>query len=221
MKQFIVTLLKFFFIFVSLGLLILTFFPIAYPRVKYLLDNLRGKQYEVYSEKDLKDYSAFGDMLAGEKPLRIIPESKDFGIVIEKINLNAPIVANVSMEDEYEYKKALKLGVAHARGTAAPGQGNTYLFAHSSLDFWELGKYATVFNLLDKLKEGDRVIIFYKDERYDYVVTTSKIVKDWETSILYEERVLPTLFMQTCTPPGTTLNRLIVEAELSQRQNYE
>lgn len=203
-----------FFILAAAGVFIATLYPIYFPRIKYQLDRLSGKQYELLKEENIESESAFGKMLKGSTPLKIIPINRDFSIVIEKINVNAPVVANVSIANEVEYKEALKFGVAHAKGSQAPEQGNTYLFAHSSLDFWELGKYATVFNLLDKLSVGDRIFVFYKDNRFEYKVSKTAVYKDRDTSILYQETAVPTLFLQTCTPPGTTLNRLIVEAEI-------
>jgi len=192
----------------------LSIFPIAYPRLRYQLDRLSGKKYVLLKEEGINTESAFGEMLAGPAPLNILPINRDFSIVIEKINVNAPIVANVSVSNKEQYKDALRAGVAHAKGSAPPGQGNTYLFAHSSLDFWELGKYATVFNLLDKMEKGDRVFVFYKGERFEYHVSKTTVYKSSDTNILYKKTAVPTLFMQTCTPPGTTLKRLVVEAEL-------
>ena len=214
MKYLVVTTLKWFFLFAGVGVLIATLYPIYYPRLRYQLDRLSGKQYELLKEENVAAESAFGKMLRGSVPLKIIPTNKDFSIVIEKININAPVVANVSVSNEADYKEALKHGVAHAKGSAAPGEGNTYLFAHSSLDFWELGKYATVFNLLDKLSVGDRIFVFYQGDRIEYKVTNTAVYKDRDTSVLYQETAVPTLFLQTCTPPGTTLNRLVVTAKI-------
>jgi len=111
--------------------------------------------------------------------------------------------------------EALSRGVAHAKGTALPGEvGNVYLFAHSSLNFWQLGKYATVFNLLRKLEPGDKIVLFYEGRRYNYIVTKREIVPRFNTKPLLKRVSEPTLTLQTCYPPGTTLNRLIITAKL-------
>lgn len=145
---------------------------------------------------------------------RIEPASRDFGIVIEKINLNAPIVKNVSVTNEAEYKEALQNGVAHAKGSALPGEpGVFYLFAHSSVDFWALGKYATVFNLLPKMEVGDSITIFYQGKEYRYKVTKKEIVRGFATKFLNPAfNRPPLLVLQTCYPIGTTLNRLLITA---------
>ena len=180
MKRFAISVLKFFFFFSAAGIFVVSLYPIVSPRIGYDLDQLRGRRYVLLNEEDVAMESAFGEMLRGAAPLKILPVNKDFSIVIEKINVNAPIVANVSVSDEKEYKEALKMGVAHAKGSAPPGDGNTYLFAHSSLDFWQLGRYATIFNLLDKLEEGDRVFIFYQGERFEYRVSQSTVYKGFD-----------------------------------------
>jgi hypothetical protein len=39
-------------------------------------------------------------------------------------------------------------GVAHAKGTVFPHKGNIYLFAHSTDNWWNVGRYNAVFYLL-------------------------------------------------------------------------
>ena len=159
--------------------------------------------------------SLFAPLAHSPTPLKIEPASKEFGLVIEKIGVNAPVARDVSVVDRNAYMEALRRGVAHARGTAKPGEiGNVYLFAHSSLNFWQLGKYATVFNLLRKLEPGDKVALIYEEKRYDYQVTGKEVVSGFDTTPLLEKVSEPTLTLQTCHPPGTTLNRLIVTAKL-------
>ncbi len=55
-------------------------------------------------------------------------------IIIPKLNLSAPVVKDVSVSDENEYKAALKTGVALAKGSAEleAWQGNSFIFGHSS-----------------------------------------------------------------------------------------
>lgn len=218
--QFALKTIRNFFIFTAVLLAFLTLWPLLYPQARYYINSFIGQKFKIETiqsgseEKQGSDLSPFAQMLQGPPPIKIDPVNKDFSIVIEKINVNAPIVANVSMSDRKQYKEALKDGVAHAKGSAAPGEGATYLFAHSSLDFWELGKYATVFNLLGKSEEGDRIVVFYENKRYDYYVASKETVKGGDITAFYEQSDQPLLYLQTCTPPGTTWNRLIVKAVL-------
>lgn len=197
-------------------LLIGTFGPILLANVSYSVTKAFGSGWKLDTSTNSTSSSVRNVKAVIERrPLSIKPANLESSIVIEKIGVSAPIVLNVSVQNQDSYKEALREGVAHAKGTALPGQsGNTYLFAHSSFNFWELGKYATVFNLIGKLEEGDTVVLFYKGERFDYEVIDKRVVPGFNTLPLVRQTVYPILTMQTCDPPGTTLNRLIVTARL-------
>jgi LPXTG-site transpeptidase (sortase) family protein len=103
--------------------------------------------------------------------------------------------------------------VAHAAGTALPGEGgNVYLFAHSTDAFYNVGKYNAVFYLLGKLSKGDEVFIYYQGEKIRYVVALVKVVKPTDIQYLAGDSDKNTLTLQTCYPPGTTIDRLVVIA---------
>jgi len=193
-----------------------SFWDVIRQEVLYAYWSLRGQEFTVDEVKEEEPpTSPFAALLAQPTPLKVEPKSKQFGIVIEKIGVNAPIIADVSVTDKLAYLKALETGVAHAKGTANPGQiGNSYLFAHSSLDFWNYGPYSGVFNLLHRLKKDDRIVVFYKGKRFDYYVTDKQVVSGFNTDPLTRTFATPHLTLQTCDPPGIALNRLIITAEL-------
>lgn len=145
----------------------------------------------------------------------IIPVSTEYGIVIEKINANAKIVPSVNPANERQYVAALSQGVAEALGSTPPGQpGNLYLFSHSTDAPWNIVRYNAIFYLLKELALGDRVIIFYQNKRYDYVVFDKTIAEPNDVTFLTNRYDVPVLTLQTCDPPGTLLNRLIIRAKL-------
>jgi LPXTG-site transpeptidase (sortase) family protein len=145
----------------------------------------------------------------------LIPPDSEFSIVIPKIEAVAPVISSVDPFTKERYLAALKNGVAHARGTAFPNQtGNTYIFAHSTDAFYNVGRYNAIFYLIGKLEEGDDVYIYYKDSEYKYKVYDKKIVSANDIKYLGKlEGKENTLTLQTCYPPGTTLKRLVVLAE--------
>lgn len=156
---------------------------------------------------------SFSNVRASENS--IIPVSTEYGIVIEKINANAKIIPNVNPGNEKEYTQALTRGVAEALGSTPPGQpGNLYLFSHSTDAPWNIVRYNAIFYLLRELEKGDKVIIFYRDRRYDYVVFDKTIARPDDVAYLTNRYDFPVLTLQTCDPPGTLLNRLIVRARL-------
>lgn len=189
-----------------------TFAPVIKAEFFYRKDQIQNKKYIVAEDPAVAGQV---NLLSLETPLIITPLSTDFGLVIPKINANALVVSNVDAGDKKAYLAALKTGVAHALGTALPGEiGNTYLFAHSVGNFWEINQWNAVFYLLRELVPGDEVDIFYKNKRYIYVVYDKKIVEPDETGYLEAITDFPRLTLQTCWPPGTTLKRLLVFARL-------
>lgn len=210
-----------FLIFTGVLFLVLSFGPLIVQEIWFFIKEAKNQQYSLESGEAAQD-TVFGRLLTST-PIKIDPVNRDFSIVIERIGVNAPIVPNVSVTNEEAYEEALKSGVAHAITSDYPSTspGNVYIFAHASLNFWELGKYATVFNLLRKLNLGDRVNIFYKGDRYIYEVVNKEMVKGWDTTAITRSVIEPILTLQTCDPPGTTINRLVVTAKLIEKVDKE
>ncbi|MBD3365731.1 sortase [candidate division WWE3 bacterium] len=154
--------------------------------------------------------------LISTKPIALEPVDKNFGLVIERIGVNVPVVKDVSVTNQEAYNEALSKGVAHALVSDYPSRepGNVYIFAHASLNFWKLGKYATVFNLLRHLRVGDTIHVFYEGDNYVYKVINNEKYKGFDTYPITRPVLEPLLTLQTCDPPGTTLNRLVVTAKL-------
>jgi sortase A len=144
---------------------------------------------------------------------KILPPNMDFSIVIPKIEASAPVVAAVDPYNEKEFLSALRNGVAHAKGTSYPGsEGNVYIFAHSTDAFYNVGRYNAVFYLIGKLEKGDEIDIYYKGQLYSYEVFDKKVVPPSAIEYLNKVKGEERLTLQTCYPPGTTINRLIVLA---------
>lgn len=139
------------------------------------------------------------------------PEPK---IIIPKIGVEAPVVYDVQTVDEPSYQKGLERGVVRLGTTANPGtKGNVVIGGHSSNNVFNAGKYKYVFVNLKQLDVGDIFYMNYEGVRYTYKVTLARhIVPPTDTSVLApSEKPIVTLF--TCDPPGTNVNRLIVQGE--------
>ena len=194
-------------IILSLFFLSLGFWPYISAEIKYNWNQLTGQKYVVSGDSTAHASSS-------PPPIPITPINNNFAIVIPKIDVNANVTANVDPTSYRAYASALAKGAAHARGTVLPGQeGNSYIFAHSSLNFWDIYRYNSVFTLLRKLEPGDLVAVFYQGHRYDYVVTSKKIIPPTDTSVLTPKAEGKQLTLQTCDPPGLNLNRLVVIAK--------
>ena len=101
-------------------------------------------------------------------------------------------------------------------GSVLPNEfGPVFIFAHSTDSFYNIGAYNAEFFLLNKLLAGDEAIIFYKDKKYKYKVIDKKVVEADDISAEVKKLTGSHLVLQTCWPPGTTLKRLLVIAELN------
>lgn len=201
------------------------FGPLIQAEVKYRTDQALGVKRTVPNIVTSSQQDDQQSLTSNDGPVdfsnvqvtenSIIPVSTEYGIVIEKINANARIVSGVNPGSEREYTNALTQGVAEALGSTPPGQpGNLYLFSHSTDAPWNIVRYNAIFYLLRELTPGDKVIIFYQNKRYDYIVYDKTIARADEVSYLTNKYDAPVLTLQTCDPPGTLLNRLIVRAKL-------
>lgn len=144
-----------------------------------------------------------------------IKESPQVGIFIEipKINAQAPIIENVNPWIESEYQKELQKGVAHAKGTSKVGStnGTIFLFAHSSDLPWRITRQNSAFYKLGDLKKNDTIYLIKDGKKFEYYVADKKTV--WPNEIEYLKDTKKTqLILQTCTPIGTSLQRLLIFA---------
>lgn len=137
------------------------------------------------------------------------------GITIPAVFIDEPVIYNVDPNNRSAYLSALKRGIAHASSTAFPGTGGVgYYFAHSSTPD-VVQKYNAVFYLLGKLNRGDEIYIWHQGDKFIYKVSDMKITSPSDLSFLHEQYPVETVVLQTCWPPGTTLQRLLVFAQRS------
>lgn len=203
-----------------------TFGPALYYEAQYRIIQVRGIHFSVDDQarsekapeiqKSIRRTSpSFADILSGPKEQILVPIDSIFSILISKIGINARIFPNVDPSSPDVFLPVLQKGIAHAKGTFFPGQkGNIYLFAHSTDNFWNAGRYNAIFYLLKDLRNGDDVVIFYQNVRYNYKVTKLEITGPSEVSFITRAQVgKELLILQTCWPPGTTWQRLLVFAE--------
>ncbi len=186
--------------------IIFSFWPIAKSEFLYRFGTKQQVQIDKFAE-------IIGRSQAAELGL-----DPYFSIYIPKIDAKARVIPNVDPGNPTDYLQALSEGVAHAQGTYFPGQGKTiYLFSHSTDSPVNIAQYNAVFYLLRKLEKGDRIIIYFLGQEHDYVVTDKFTTAADDTSWLDPTSprlrgMSEALILQTCDPPGTSWNRLLVVA---------
>lgn len=208
---------------------IATFGPALYYEVQYQIIKARHITYHVEAPQQaaaqtgtLTDTTGavprtgpgFSDVLSGSTQQVLVPPDTNFSVVIPKIGATAKVFPNVDPNNPQVYLPILLKGVAQAKGTVFPGmQGTVYLFAHSTDNWWDVGRYNAVFYLLKDLKPGDNIIVFFEGKRYDYTVDHSVIGDASDVSyMMNSHNTAQQLVLQTCWPPGTSWKRIFVVA---------
>lgn len=149
-------------------------------------------------------------------PTTNIAVSPDPKLIIPKINVDVPVYYDVTPDYDSQMA-AMQKGVAYfgiPGADSKPGQiGNTVLSGHSSNDVLDQGDYKFIFARLDHLVNGDTIYVNYQSKRYTYTVTNEQVVQPTDVSKLVYKTNKPILTLITCTPLGTSLNRLLITAE--------
>jgi sortase A len=132
------------------------------------------------------------------------------GLTIPSMGIyNAPVFDSGS-------QWALANGVAHIPETSLPwsptAQRNVYLAGH------RMGYRGTwsrmIFYYLDKLKEGDKVVLKERTGRtYEYRVSETFLAEPSDSWVMGQVRGRDMVTLQTCTPIPTFEKRLIVRAD--------
>lgn len=137
---------------------------------------------------------------------------QNFSIKISKINLDSMIIPNVDPSFDTSYQESLRQGVAHAKGSYLPGdKGTIFLFAHSTDIPEHITQYNAKFYALKELQEGDQIELDYNGKTYNYQVYGRKITNPFDLDTIRQSGA--DLILQTCWPPGTDWQRLMVFAK--------
>lgn len=99
------------------------------------------------------------------------------------------------------------------KASTPPMGGNTVLVGHR----FTYDGPATFYSL-DKVKTGDRIVIYWQSKEFDYQVTSVKVVPATATEI-EEPTSEPQLTIYTCTPLWSAKDRLVVVAKLLEQTN--
>ncbi len=198
----------FYFLLLSFLSLLLLISPAVFMELQYRLGMTKITEAQQPQEKT----SLFGSLLWLSDKKLTSPPDWSFSLLIPKIGVNAQVIPNVNPNNKDEYDSALKIGVAHARGTSFPDKiGTTYLFGHSSNLLWD-AKLPT-FYLLKDLNKNDEIVVFYNNQRYLYKVIDKSIGDAQDVPAFISQTDKKILVLQTCWPPGTAWKRLFILAE--------
>ena len=182
--------------------------PLAFFETRYRVIKLIDQHKKV-------KISYFGQLVEKQidRSIQIAPDAY-FSIVIPKIGAKAKVIPNVDPSNQEEYGAALKEGVAHAKGTFFPGmKGNITLFAHSTDAPVNIARFNAVFYLLRELAEGDVVYVYFRGAKRTYRVYKKETLTASAVDSFKQQAGEEVLILQTCWPPGTSLQRILVYAK--------
>lgn len=118
---------------------------------------------------------------------------------IENISLELPIIVDANDEN-------LWAGAAHINGTPYYWEkGNSFISSHN------IKTYGKLFNRLNELSVGDKIVILDSNNKFDYIVYDIEIVNPDDTKCFDKIKGEYNLSMVTCTKAGS--KRLIIYSE--------
>ena len=161
---------------------------------KKALDNIDNEQ-TFYADPD------FIESTDKENIINYHAKSGDvIGLInIEKISLELPIIEDANDEN-------LWIGAAHIKGTPYYWEkGNSFLSSHN------IKNYGKLFNRLNELVIGDKIIVSDYNDRFDYVVYHIEVVSPDDIMCFSKIKGEYNLSLVTCTKAGS--KRLIVYSE--------
>lgn len=167
-------------------------FPL-WPSISFWWDNMTHTSPPLVRVNNQED--------DGESPP---PETypEDNTLVIPIMNLQETVYEGFGSE-------VLARGLWRRPATSTPGEGGNTVIAGHRFTY----RGAAVFYHLDKISEGDRVVLYWEGKKYIYEVTRSYVVPP--TALEVEAPTdEPRLTIYTCTPLWTSKSRLVVESKL-------
>ncbi|HSW88214.1 MAG TPA: sortase [Candidatus Saccharimonadales bacterium] len=129
-------------------------------------------------------------------------------ITIPKINITNAQVSTIDMN--------LAAHMVNYAGTAIPPEkGNAVTFGHSTLpSLYTPGNYKTILANAYKLAVGDEFFITVDGQQYTYDIYSITVVEPDDTSVFAQSYDDSYFTLITCTPPGTTFQRLVIKSRL-------
>lgn len=136
------------------------------------------------------------------------PRVSTYSLSIPKIDISDAVVSTA------DTNLANHL-VQYNSTSVPPEKGTALIFGHSTLpQLFDTKNYKTILAKAYTLQKGDSIIAKVDTVSYLYRIYRIRIVKATDMSVFAKRDDDSYLTLVTCTPPGTTLMRLVLEARL-------
>ena len=156
-----------------------------------------------------------------DTPAQVIAEAKGeepIRIVIKSIGVNA-LVSNPETTDVDVLDADLAKGSVRYPGSGLAGEGNMFLFGHSTGIKVGVNKAYQTFNNIKTLNKGDLITVYSKDKEYIYEVDKVTLVNA-DDALVEFGGTDKKLTLSTCNTFGTKEQRHVVESHLLNVTDY-
>ncbi|HZW02593.1 MAG TPA: sortase [Anaerolineaceae bacterium] len=159
-----------------------------------------------FNEGEIPDHLRPLVQSLAEMPLPTPGPEHALRIQIPAIHVDAPVVQGDGWEQ-------LKKGVAQSViNPVNPGQdGNLVLSAHNDV-------FGEIFRDLDKLEEGDEIILYTSQRAYVYVVKTSEVVEPTQVEVM-APTADPVVTLISCYPYLVDNKRIVIVGALQEQRS--
>lgn len=103
----------------------------------------------------------------------------------------------------------LSRGIGHLFKYPGMG-GKILLYGHSSNYAYDVSQYSKIFREINRLNNGDRIYVTYKDRLFVYQVDRKQTIPAAQTDYLREDQNGEELILYTCWPPYSVESRYLV-----------
>jgi len=168
--------------------------------------------YRLESEA-LKNIGLINEGSGVEQPLSKERGELPYRVVASSISLDTVIQLPAS-SDFVTLDNALGRGPVYYPGSGLAGNGNMFIFGHSTSYQIVQNKAFQIFNNIKLLKEGDEITIYGNDKMYVYKVREVELV-DKDVAFVSFTPGVNTLTLSTCDSFGKKSDRYVVEADFA------
>ncbi|MBU0706235.1 sortase [Patescibacteria group bacterium] len=135
--------------------------------------------------------------------------SDEYKITIPKLDIINVDVNFASVYDPTSAIGILKYGLGNYLNPP-DSKKKMLLFGHSSGYAWDHSDYKTILKEINRLSNGDRIFINYKEKGYVFEIFGSEIIPASQDHILVQNDNNNELTLYTCWPPNSLAQRYVV-----------
>ena len=164
----------------------------------------RGEFVETTYRLQMMQNTGLPEFIASKTPI-----SNEYTITIPRLNIINLNVNFANIRNKSAALSVLKNGLGHYLSPPDSGK-KVVIFGHSSGYSWDNTGYKTVLREINKIRNGDRIYINYKEKGYVYEVFNQNIIPATEDAKIIADQNKNELALYTCWPPDSISHRYVI-----------